>query len=147
MDALAVHHSGPMEGYLKVQGLRADSATTEELREAMIRYRAMFEDLTGLREDHGGTGRDRVAEIRDRAPDRHAVAGDSTRVDETAAADFDAADRAGADRAAVDDAGVDDAAADRAAGDRGLAAEERERAARDRELAAGHVNRRADTPR
>src|SRR6201989_997157 len=26
MDALAVHHSGPMEGYLKVQGLRADSA-------------------------------------------------------------------------------------------------------------------------
>jgi hypothetical protein len=147
MDALAVHHSGPMEGYLKVQGLRADSASTEELREAMIRYRAMFEDLTGLREGPGETGRDRVAEIRDRTAGRHAVAGDGTRVDETAAADFDAADRAGADRAEVDDAGVDDAAADRAAADRGLAADERERAARDRELAAEHVSRRADTPR
>jgi hypothetical protein len=142
MDALAVYHSGPMEGYLKVQGLRADSASTEELREAMIRYRAMFEDLTGLREGPGETGRDRVAEIRDRTADRHAVAGDGTRVDETAGADFDAADRAAADRAAVDDD-----AAYRAAADHDVAADERERAARDRELAAEHVNRRADTPR
>ena len=29
--------------------LRTDSASTEQLREAMIRYRALFEDLTGLR--------------------------------------------------------------------------------------------------
>jgi hypothetical protein len=33
----------------------------------MIRYRALFEDLTGLREGQGQPERDRVAEIRDRA--------------------------------------------------------------------------------
>ena len=36
----------------------------------MINYRALFEDLTGLRNGHGQRERDRVAEIRDRAADR-----------------------------------------------------------------------------
>ena len=35
----------------------------------MIRYRALFEDLTGLREGHGQPKGDRVAGIRDRAAD------------------------------------------------------------------------------
>jgi len=42
-------------------------ATTEQLREAMISFRALFEDLTGLREGQGQPERDRVADIRDRA--------------------------------------------------------------------------------
>ena len=164
MDALAVHHGGSMEGYRKVQDLRADSASTEELREAMIRYRALFEDLTGLHDGRGEAGRDRVAEIRDRA-ESHAGA-DGTRTEETApatdraadgaaadntaadrtAADDAAADRAATDNAAADRAAADNAAADRAAAHRELAAEEHERAARDRELAAEDANRTADTP-
>jgi hypothetical protein len=67
MDALAVHHGRSMQGYLKVRDLPTESASTEDLREAMIRYRALFEDLTGLREGPGRPTRDRVAEIRDRA--------------------------------------------------------------------------------
>jgi hypothetical protein len=66
MDALSVYHPGPLEGYRQTLGLRTESATTEQLREAMIRYRALFEDLTGLREGPGQPERDRVAEIRDR---------------------------------------------------------------------------------
>jgi hypothetical protein len=67
MDALSVYHPGPLEGYRQTLGLRTEPATTEQLREAMIRYRALFEDLTGLREGQGQPERDRVAEIRDRA--------------------------------------------------------------------------------
>ena len=84
MDALSVHHGRSMEGYRQTLALRADSASTEQLREAMIRYRALFEDLTGLREGRGEPARDRVAAIRDRAVGRHAVAGDGTRTAETA---------------------------------------------------------------
>ena len=67
MDALSVHHARSVEGYRQTLGLRLEAATTEQLREAMIRYRALFEDLTGLRETEGQPQRDRVAEIRDRA--------------------------------------------------------------------------------
>jgi hypothetical protein len=84
MDALSVHHGSSMEGYRQTLALRADSASTEQLREAMIRYRALFEDLTGLREGQGEPARDRVAAIRDRAAGRHAVADDGTRTAETA---------------------------------------------------------------
>ena len=42
MDALTVYHGRSMEGYRTTLNLRADSASTEELREAMIRNRAMF---------------------------------------------------------------------------------------------------------
>jgi len=41
--------------------MRTESATTEHLREAMIRHRALFEDLTGLRDGHGRPARARVA--------------------------------------------------------------------------------------
>jgi hypothetical protein len=50
LDALSVHHARSVEGYRQTLGLRLEAATTEQLREAMIRYRALFEDLTGLRE-------------------------------------------------------------------------------------------------
>lgn len=59
MDALSVYHGRSMEGYRTTLGLRADSASTEQLREAMIRYRSLFEDLTGLREGHGAAARHR----------------------------------------------------------------------------------------
>ena len=76
--------------------LRADSASTEQLREAMIRSRAMFEDLTGLREGHGEPARDRVAAIRDRAADRNAVADNEPHT--TAAAEPVTADPVAEDR-------------------------------------------------
>jgi len=66
MDALSVHHAGSLDGYRKTQEVRPETASTEQLREAMIRYRALFEDLTGLKEE-GAPQHDRVAEIRDRA--------------------------------------------------------------------------------
>ena len=77
MDALSVYHPGPLEGYRQTLGLRTESATTEQLREAMIRYRALFEDLTGLREGQGQPERNRVAEIRDRAANSDPASADS----------------------------------------------------------------------
>jgi hypothetical protein len=73
MDALAVQHGHAFEGYRKVQAMPADSASTEQLRESMIHYRALFEDLTGLREGQAGPRRDRVAEIRDGSADAPAA--------------------------------------------------------------------------
>ncbi len=66
LDALSVYHARALEGYRQTSDLRTESASTEQLREAMIRYRTLFEDLTGLREGDGVTGRgrdrDRVAD-------------------------------------------------------------------------------------
>jgi hypothetical protein len=107
MDALSVYHGRSMEGYRTTLSLRADSASTEELREAMIRNRAMFEDLTGLREGHGEPARDRVAAIRGRAADHHAVADNETHTAEAA----------------------EPVTTDRIADDRDLAARDEERAA------------------
>jgi len=47
MEALSVYHARPLDGYRQAQGIRAESATTEELRGALIRCRAPFEDLLG----------------------------------------------------------------------------------------------------
>jgi len=118
MDALSVHHGDAFAGYRKTLDLRAESASTEQLREAMIRYRALFEDLTGLREGNVAAARDRVAEIRGREADRHVVAGSS-------------APAAGASDSAI---------ADRAAENRAAAAE-------DRELAADNTYRTGYPPR
>jgi hypothetical protein len=118
MDALTVYHGRSMEGYRTTLNLRADSASTEELREAMIRNRAMFEDLTGLREGHGEPARDRVAAIRDRAADRNAVADNEPHT--TAAAEPVTADPV---------------------------AEDRDLAARDEERAAENASRTAYPPR
>ncbi len=67
LEALSFYHARSLDGYRQVQGLRTETATTEELRAAMIRYRALFEDLTGLGNGAGQPERDRVAEIRERS--------------------------------------------------------------------------------
>jgi hypothetical protein len=69
MEALSIYHARPLEGYRQAEGLRTESATTEQLREAMIRYRTLFEDLTGLRDGRGQPERDRVAENANRTAD------------------------------------------------------------------------------
>jgi len=84
MDALSVYHAKPLAGYRQTLDLRTESASTEQLREAMIRYRTLFEDLTGLREGPGEPARDRVAAIRDRADDRNAVTDSGTHTTHTA---------------------------------------------------------------
>ena len=117
MDALSVHHGRSMEGYRTTLDLRTDSASTEQLREAMIRHRALFEDLTGLRESRGEPARDRVAAIRDRGADRRAVADGGTRTAETA------------EPVTAEPAAGDPAAGDPAVEDRDLAARNDERAA------------------
>ena len=77
MDALSVYHAGSVEGYRQTLDLRLEAATTEQLRGAMIRYRALFEDLTGLRATQGQPERDRVAEIRDRTAANGGTVADS----------------------------------------------------------------------
>jgi hypothetical protein len=79
MDALAVYHARSLEGYRQAQGLPTESATTEQLREAMIRYRALFEDLTGLRDGHGRPRRDRVTASSDLAAENASRTADTPR--------------------------------------------------------------------
>ena len=112
-----------MEGYRTTLNLRADTASTEELREAMIRNRAMFEDLTGLREGHGEPARDRVAAIRDRGADRNAVVDNEPHT-----------------AAAAEPVTAEPVTADPVAEDRDLAA-------RDEERAAENASRTAYPPR
>ena len=47
MEALSVYHARPLDGYRKAQNLRAESASTEDLRKALISYRTLFQDLLG----------------------------------------------------------------------------------------------------
>jgi hypothetical protein len=121
IEALSVHHARSFEGYRKTQDLRTESASTEQLREALIRYRALFEDLTGLREDQSqlrGTG---TAGIDERAADSdRAVAADNSRIAKNN------------DRITAN-------------GDR--IAEDSDLAAQNRDLAAENTDRTADTPR
>jgi hypothetical protein len=67
MEALTVYHARSVDGYRQTAELKTETATTEELREAMIRYRGLFEDLTGLRDGRVNPERDRVTEIRERS--------------------------------------------------------------------------------
>lgn len=60
MEALSYYHAGSYEGYRPVHGLPTGSATTEQLREAMIRYRALFEDLAGRHEGPAQPDAERV---------------------------------------------------------------------------------------
>ena len=48
LEALSVYHAGPFQGYRQVREVKLESATTEELRKALIRCRALFEDLVGV---------------------------------------------------------------------------------------------------
>ena len=47
VEALSVYHARPLDGYRQAQAIQTDSASTEELRTALIRYRALFQDLIG----------------------------------------------------------------------------------------------------
>ena len=48
MEALSVYHARPLDGYRQAQAIRTESASTEELRKALIRHRALFQDLVGV---------------------------------------------------------------------------------------------------
>ena len=43
IEALSVYHARSLDGYRSTQDLRTESATTEQLREALIRNRALFD--------------------------------------------------------------------------------------------------------
>ena len=47
MEALSVYHCGPLQGYRQVREVKLESATTEDLRQALISCRALFEALLG----------------------------------------------------------------------------------------------------
>ena len=47
VEALSVYHPRPLDGYRQARDIRTESASTEELRTAMIRYRTLFQDLVG----------------------------------------------------------------------------------------------------
>ena len=155
MDALSVHHGRSMEGYRQTLALRADSASTEQLREAMIRHRALFEDLTGLHETQGEPARDRVAAIRDRGADSRAVADGRADADGRAVADG-RADADGGTRTATAEPGTAEPVTAEPAAEarvtRDLAAddpavEDRDLAARDDERAAESASRTGYPPR
>jgi hypothetical protein len=77
-EALSVHHARAFEGYRQTQDLAPGSATTEQLRQTLIRHRALFEDLTGLRE--GQPGRHRAGLASDTAAADGQVADGSSRI-------------------------------------------------------------------
>jgi hypothetical protein len=64
MEALSVYHAGPLQGYRRVREAKLDSATTEDLRKALIQCRALFEALLGA---PAGTLRRRELTARSRA--------------------------------------------------------------------------------
>ena len=63
LDALSVYHGRSLEGYRQTLDLRTELASTEQLREALIRHRALFQDLTGLRNVHRQPAVKRVAAL------------------------------------------------------------------------------------
>jgi hypothetical protein len=48
LEALSVYHARPLDGYRQARDIRTESASTEELRTVLIRYRALFQDLVGV---------------------------------------------------------------------------------------------------
>jgi hypothetical protein len=61
VEALSVYHARPLDGYRQAQDIRTESASTEELRTAMIRYRALFQDLVGVSAGQGAPQRPAAA--------------------------------------------------------------------------------------
>jgi hypothetical protein len=47
LEALSVYHADGLHGYRQVREVKVESASTEDLRKALIRCRALFEDLLG----------------------------------------------------------------------------------------------------
>jgi hypothetical protein len=128
IEALSVYHARSLEGYRTTQDLRTESASTEQLRGALIRDRAVFEDLTGVRAGQAQPRRADAAQIDDLAADADRMAaGNGNRLAENN------------DRIAVN--------SDRIAENSDLAAQDRDLAAQNRDLAAENTDRTADTPR
>ncbi|MER6600789.1 hypothetical protein C6W96_00830 [Streptomyces sp. CS149] len=65
-DALSVHHAAHVDGYRRVHGARRGDAGTEEMREALVEARRLFDALLA----GGGAGRQYA--------DRHLVKGRGT---------------------------------------------------------------------
>lgn len=61
VEALSVYHTRPLDGYRQAQNIRTESASTEELRTVMIRYRALFQDLVGVPAGQGAYQRPAAA--------------------------------------------------------------------------------------
>jgi hypothetical protein len=61
VEALSVYHARPLDGYRQAHDIRTESASTEELRTAMIRYRALFQDLVGVPAGQGALQRPAAA--------------------------------------------------------------------------------------
>jgi hypothetical protein len=51
LEALSVYHANGLHGYRQVREVKLESASTEDLRKALIRCRALFEDLLGVPAD------------------------------------------------------------------------------------------------
>ena len=74
IEALSVYHARSLEGYRTTQDLRTESASTEQLREALIRCRALFEDLAGVRAGQARPRRADPAQIDSRAAETDRIA-------------------------------------------------------------------------
>ncbi|MFJ2938544.1 hypothetical protein ACIO8G_38125 [Streptomyces sp. NPDC087219] len=69
LAALSVHHPHHVEGLRMIhRATRSGSASTEELREALVQARALFEDLAGAGTTAGADGRRHSAPVRGRVP-------------------------------------------------------------------------------
>jgi hypothetical protein len=79
MEALSVYHARLLDGYRQAQHLRAESASTEDLRKALISYRALFQDLAGLPAGQGQFLRRRAAAKTQPGRARNAVGGSAGR--------------------------------------------------------------------
>jgi hypothetical protein len=95
---LSVHHPRVVENYRAARDIahrhRRGEATTEDLRQAMVYYRGLFQDLL---EDHEHAGDDEHAEDRERHRDVAAPrAGDERAVERAAASDERVIDRTAA---------------------------------------------------
>ncbi len=51
LEALSVYHAGSLYGYRQAGEVKLESASTEDLRKALISYRTLFEDLLGAPAD------------------------------------------------------------------------------------------------
>ena len=98
---LSVEHARPLEHYRAAHAISEEaasgSASTEDLRQAMIHYRAMFDELLGA--DSVATGED----VDGSSPAGSTAAADGT-VSDTAAADGTVSDSAAADGTVGDSA-------------------------------------------
>jgi hypothetical protein len=88
MEALSVYHAHPLDGYRQARDIPTESATTEDLRGAMINYRALFEGLLGARVGNGQVQRARGLRG-DTAVGNERIATETTGNSETAAENSD----------------------------------------------------------